>query len=264
MQRFEQREHKSTEEKQEMETLTDEQAHSVYVWVDKHTLSRPKRNIARDFADGILVAEILKFHFPQMVELHNYVSAFSQRQKVENWLTLKQKVFRRIGLDVDPKDLTDIANAVPMAIERFLLVLMEKIPNIQQRLQQQQQRMAAALQQHQHQRSQSREMSPSINDNGNNTGRRSSSQQGKTGRGQPTPAAAGPAASLSRSGSNAAGDSGASAEVVMAKDHEIANLRESTRLLTAKIRQLEELLKLRDSKIRILQEQVVQAHAQQQ
>jgi hypothetical protein len=65
-----------------MEPLSDEQAHAVYTWVDKHALSRPKRNISRDFADGVCVAEILKYYFPAFVDLHNYVPAFSQKQKL--------------------------------------------------------------------------------------------------------------------------------------------------------------------------------------
>jgi hypothetical protein len=32
--------------------LTDEELQHVYVWIDSIPLSRPKRNIARDFSDG--------------------------------------------------------------------------------------------------------------------------------------------------------------------------------------------------------------------
>lgn len=32
--------------------LTDEDLQKIYVWVDSIPLSRPKRNIARDFSDG--------------------------------------------------------------------------------------------------------------------------------------------------------------------------------------------------------------------
>ena len=33
-------------------SMNDEQLQSVYVWVDSIPLSRPKRNISRDFSDG--------------------------------------------------------------------------------------------------------------------------------------------------------------------------------------------------------------------
>jgi len=32
--------------------LTDEELQKIYVWIDSIPLSRPKRNIARDFSDG--------------------------------------------------------------------------------------------------------------------------------------------------------------------------------------------------------------------
>lgn len=32
--------------------LTDEELQRIYIWVDSIPLSRPKRNIARDFSDG--------------------------------------------------------------------------------------------------------------------------------------------------------------------------------------------------------------------
>ena len=39
--------------------LDDEELQRIYQWVDEVPLSRPKRNIARDFADGVLVAVVI-------------------------------------------------------------------------------------------------------------------------------------------------------------------------------------------------------------
>jgi hypothetical protein len=50
---------------------------TVYNWVDEIPLSRPKRNISRDFADGVLMAEIVYHYFPKYVEIHNYSQANS-------------------------------------------------------------------------------------------------------------------------------------------------------------------------------------------
>ena len=36
------------------------------------SLTRPKRNIGRDFADGVLTAEILHNYVPKLIDLHNY------------------------------------------------------------------------------------------------------------------------------------------------------------------------------------------------
>ena len=57
--------------------LNEEELNNIYNWVDEIPLSRPKKNIARDFADGVLIAEIVKHYYPTLVELHNYSSANS-------------------------------------------------------------------------------------------------------------------------------------------------------------------------------------------
>jgi hypothetical protein len=37
--------------------LSEEDSDAVYEWVDSFELSRPKKNISRDFSDGVLMAE---------------------------------------------------------------------------------------------------------------------------------------------------------------------------------------------------------------
>ncbi|XP_064428941.1 sperm flagellar protein 1 isoform X1 [Mirounga angustirostris] len=66
-------------------SVDEEALHQLYLWVDNIPLSRPKRNLSRDFSDGVLVAEVIKFYFPKMVEMHNYVPANSLQQKLSNW-----------------------------------------------------------------------------------------------------------------------------------------------------------------------------------
>jgi hypothetical protein len=63
----------------------------IYEWVDSINLSRPKKNIARDFSDGVLMAELIKNFIPKLVELHNYPPASSTQQKFQNWNTLNSK-----------------------------------------------------------------------------------------------------------------------------------------------------------------------------
>lgn len=36
-------------------STTEEELQELYVWVDQIQFSRPKRNIARDFSDGVLL-----------------------------------------------------------------------------------------------------------------------------------------------------------------------------------------------------------------
>jgi len=57
--------------------LSEEELNSIYAWVDEIPLSRPKKNITRDFSDGVMVAEIIHNYYPKLVELHNYALAHS-------------------------------------------------------------------------------------------------------------------------------------------------------------------------------------------
>lgn len=82
----------------------------VHKWVDSIPLSRPKRNIARDFADGVLVAEVISHYHPSLVELHNYPSSSSFSQKMYNWDTLNGKVFKKLGFCLNTQDMEDCAN----------------------------------------------------------------------------------------------------------------------------------------------------------
>lgn len=68
--------------------LTEEELNSIYNWVDEIPLTRPKKNITRDFADGCMVAEIVNHYFPKLIEIHNYSLAHSVQQKLYNWNTL--------------------------------------------------------------------------------------------------------------------------------------------------------------------------------
>ena len=78
--------------------MDDSELQRLYAWVDEIPLSRPKRNIARDFADGVLVAELCHHYFPRLVDLHNYPPANSMQQKLYNWDTLNSRArLRRLG-----------------------------------------------------------------------------------------------------------------------------------------------------------------------
>lgn len=64
---------------------------SLYRWIDTIPLDRPKKNIARDFSDGVLMSQVVHYFFPKIVELHNYSSTNSVEQKQYNWKTLNRK-----------------------------------------------------------------------------------------------------------------------------------------------------------------------------
>lgn len=110
--------------------FTEEDLHDLYLWVDSIPISRPKKNIARDFSDGCSVAEILHHFFPKMVEMHNYVPSMARARKMANWETLNTRVLGKLYFTVPRDEMEDLVAAVPGAIERFLRALRIKISQI--------------------------------------------------------------------------------------------------------------------------------------
>ena len=113
--------------------LSDEQLRAIYAWIDAVPLSRPKKNITRDFADGILLAEVIAAYFPDLVELHNYPAANSVKQKVYNFETLNQRVLKRFGYNIPRPTIDDIVNCRPGAIEGVLNAIQFKMAKFREK-----------------------------------------------------------------------------------------------------------------------------------
>ncbi|CAG09392.1 unnamed protein product [Tetraodon nigroviridis] len=107
--------------------LTEEELQDLYAWIDKIPLSRPKRHITRDFSDGVMAAEVVKYFLPKLVDLHNYTPANSTQQKLSNWNVLNRKVFSKLNLHVPEKTVRRIVLNAAGAVEPILHVLREKI-----------------------------------------------------------------------------------------------------------------------------------------
>ncbi|KAE8628687.1 hypothetical protein XENTR_v10000173 [Xenopus tropicalis] len=105
----------------------EETLQELYSWVDRIPLSRPKRNIARDFSDGVLTAELVKFYFPKIVEMHNYVPANSTTQKFSNWNILNRKVLSKLSFSVPDDVIRKIVQCSPGVVELVLNTLRQKI-----------------------------------------------------------------------------------------------------------------------------------------
>jgi hypothetical protein len=71
-----------------MQELNDQDIHILYSWIDKVKFSRAKKNLTRDFSDGVACAELIHHFLPKIIELHNYSTAHSVNQKLYNWNTL--------------------------------------------------------------------------------------------------------------------------------------------------------------------------------
>jgi len=105
----------------------DVELESLYQWVDRVPLSRPKKNIGKDFSDGVLVAEIIKHYFPRLVDLHNYSPAAAFKQKMENWYLLNRRVLRRLELDLSDDVIRALSNCKQRVVEKVLMMLRVQI-----------------------------------------------------------------------------------------------------------------------------------------
>ncbi|CAF2687537.1 unnamed protein product [Rotaria sp. Silwood2] len=110
--------------------LDDQLLQDLYAWIDQIPLSRPKKRIEKDFADGVMVAELIKYYFPSWVDLHNYAAANSTQQKLINWGLLNRKIFYRFGLNVPEQIMRGICLGRAGLIEIFLYNLRTKIDDV--------------------------------------------------------------------------------------------------------------------------------------
>jgi len=92
----------------------------IYEWIDSLPLSKVKTNFSRDFSDGSLLAEVIKFYLPKLVDLFNYPSSLNSQQKSYNWSTLNNKVLKKIGINLSKNEINDLITCKPNAIEELL------------------------------------------------------------------------------------------------------------------------------------------------
>lgn len=81
--------------------MNQEQLGEVYKMVDSIPFSRSKKNISRDFSDGVMMAELISHYNPKLISFHNYPAANSVAKKIDNWNTLNNKVFRNEKLKIN-------------------------------------------------------------------------------------------------------------------------------------------------------------------
>ncbi|KAM4598778.1 sperm flagellar protein 1 [Fundulus diaphanus] len=108
-------------------SLSEEEQQDLLAWVDKIPFSRPKRNITRDFSDGVMVAEIIKHFFPKIVDLHNYSGSCKTQQKLSNWSLLNKRVFPKLEIYVPEETVKKIVISTPGVIVPVLSILKGKI-----------------------------------------------------------------------------------------------------------------------------------------
>ena len=72
---------------------------------------------------------MIKYHYPKLVDLHNYQSSSSTEMKMSNWNTLNHKVLKKLGLKII-KD--EIVNRKAGAIELLLSKVYKAIHGLPQ------------------------------------------------------------------------------------------------------------------------------------
>ena len=202
--------------------LTDEQYRAIYAWIDAIPLSRPKRNIARDFSDGVMLAEVVAAYFPHLVEIHNYPPANSQKQKVYNLETLNTRVLKKLGFSIPRPVIEDIVNCKQGAVEQVLNTLQYKMAKYREKKASNENASPVGSVQ------KADEYSNGPNDVDNRGDR--SNQKPK-----------GPSV-------KAAVDQ----DILLEKEQQIRELQETVEILELKIAKLEQLVRLKDNKIQKL------------
>ncbi|CAH1974721.1 unnamed protein product [Acanthoscelides obtectus] len=105
----------------------DNDLDELYKWIDGHTITRQKRNLNRDFSDAVPLAEILKHHYPKLVDLHNYSPKNSLSQKIVNWELLNKKVLSKLKISLGQQEIELLAKGIPGAIEKLLQTIKCKV-----------------------------------------------------------------------------------------------------------------------------------------
>ncbi|KAK0087207.1 hypothetical protein PV325_001576 [Microctonus aethiopoides] len=111
------------------EEQIDDTFDEIYMWLDQISFSRPRKNISRDFSNGVFMAELLKEYYPRYVDLHNYYPGNSLARKIDNWRTLNRKVLSKINMKLNDKVITQLAIGQEKIIENILIKLRMKILN---------------------------------------------------------------------------------------------------------------------------------------
>jgi hypothetical protein len=229
------------------EELNDEQLRSIYAWIDAIPLSRPKRNIARDFSDGVLLAEVVAAYFPDLVELHNYTPANSVKQKVYNLEALNNRVFRKIGYQLTRTQIEDIVSCRTGAIEYVLNTLQFKMAKYREKMSQRGGRSSTPNSRGSGRSPRVEPATPAPAPEQVVAPRVRQSEQKKTVQQN--------AVSANPSGSKSV-QAVVKDELLVEKEQQIRELQETVEILTLKISKLEQLVRLKDNKIqKLLQQQ---------
>nr|XP_009678504.1 PREDICTED: sperm flagellar protein 1 [Struthio camelus australis] len=99
----------------------------------KVSISANRSTLAKVFTSAkvsitlILAAEVVKFYFPKLVDLHSYVPASATQQKLSNWGHLNRKVLSKLNFCIPDDMIRKIVQCRPGLVEQVLILLRQKI-----------------------------------------------------------------------------------------------------------------------------------------
>lgn len=215
--------------------MSDEQLRSIYAWIDAIPLSRPKRNMARDFSDGCMFAEVVSAYFPELVDLHNYSAASNSQQKIYNFETLNQKVFKKFNYQIPRPTIESLVGCKQGVAEIVLNTLQFKMAKYREK----KNRRNRSSSPHSAVSVRKQNENHADNDNSNNKRDHASGNMKGPRKGN---------ASNAKPSVQATVDE----EILLEKEDQIRELQETVEILELKIAKLEQLVRLKDNKIQKL------------
>ncbi|ORY46476.1 hypothetical protein BCR33DRAFT_715549 [Rhizoclosmatium globosum] len=92
-------------------------ARETYKWLQ--SLDLKVKNPKRDFANGVIIAEIFSRYFPNQLNIDLFYSGSGMEQKQNNWLQL-QKFFKKNDINIPPEAVNAVMTCQPNAAILFV------------------------------------------------------------------------------------------------------------------------------------------------
>ena len=94
---------------------------NVYEWADSFEFSIPKKNLTRDFSDGVNMVEMLvKITKPPIIFKHVVSRTLKKAQKIENWKEIQRCLHLKTVIKLSDSEIEGIVNLKPYVLEKFL------------------------------------------------------------------------------------------------------------------------------------------------
>lgn len=108
----------------ENQTHLDGDFNDIYSWVDSFQFKKPKKNLVRDFSDGVNLVEILaKITKQPIIQVHTVSHTFNKKEKIENWKLIQKQMNKKSYVRITDSEINDIvdlrAGVIELVLERI-------------------------------------------------------------------------------------------------------------------------------------------------